>query len=61
MFADYITLTNGGGDYANIKSVAKVGKEYGTLVSSQLPKIDEATGKEVLALRQNKTLGLCFT
>ena len=24
--ADYITLTNGGGDYANIKSVAKVGK-----------------------------------
>ena len=47
--ADYITLTNGGGDYANIKSVAKVGKEYGTLVSSQLPKIDEATGKEVLA------------
>ena len=47
--ANYITLTNGGGDYSNIKSVAKVGKEYGLLVSNQLPKIDEATGKEILA------------
>ena len=53
--ANYITLTNGGGDYANIKAVAKVGAEYGLLVSNQTAKIDPATGKEILAYSGDAT------
>lgn len=52
--ANYITLTDGGGDYAAIKAIAKVGEQYGLLVSTQTAKIDPATGKEVLAYEGSK-------
>ncbi len=48
--ADFIKLS-GSVDYGNyrIGSVAQVGGEYGILMSDAKPKIDEATGLEVLA------------
>lgn len=48
--ANYITL-DGSPDYGNyrIGSVAKIGGSYGLLMSDAMPKIDEATGKEVVS------------
>ena len=47
--ADYISL-KGNTNYGNYRvgSVAKVGAEYGLLMTDSKPKIDEATGLEVL-------------
>ena len=52
----YMELWDASGDY-RVRSVAYIGGEYGTILSDVVPKIDPATGKQLLVWEEGRKVG----